>query len=945
MLKNIKLGPKLVSVFLLVGVIPLLLVTFLLADRADTALARQAFDQLTSLRSVKKKQVEAYWTEKQNHMQTLLEVVDANYQAAFDKLDSIQELKRSWVESFFKGVRQDITVLSVGSDVNRALFGFLSYGLNQGVEADGSFPVETPAYQAIRNRVSGPLTEFARTRGYSDLLLMDARSGHVVFSVAMEPDLGTNLLSGPHRDQGLSELFRRVVASGKTAVSDFSPYGPSGGAQAAFIGAPIRNADGDIAGVVALQVPHDQVNAIVQQKSGMGSSGETYLVGRRGDRTAFRSDMLTMGDGAYVIGAPIDTPYIRMVMEGKSERGVYTDSRGKLVMVAADPLSIPGLSWGCVTKVDMEEAITPGDTEGQGDFYARFTREYGYYDLFLIHPQGSIFYSVTHEADFNTNILTGPYADSGLGRLTRKAMDTNQFAMEDFSPYAPSNGEPAAFIAQSVVHGGNVELVVALQLSIHRINTIMQQQEGLGQSGETYLVGSDRLMRSDSRLAPETHSVKASFADPPSGSVNTEAVNRALAGNSDTRIIHDYNGNPVLSAWSPVSLGDITWAIIAEMDESEALAAVTAMQRLALLMAAVATGLVILAGTLLARSIAKPVAGAATYAETLSKGDFSTTLDIHRNDEVGQLIRGLNGTAESLRTMVGRVIDGVGVLEHTATDLAGISDETTRDAADTNDRSSTVAGAAEELSTGLSGVAAAMEQSTTNIGSVATATEQLNSTITEVARRSEEARSTSDSAVEKARTSSARIGDLANAADNIGQVTDVIAEISQQINLLALNATIEAARAGESGKGFAVVANEIKDLAAQTADATQQIKERIDEVQDSSASTIEEMEGVTRVIETIHDTVGSIATAIEEQSIATGEIAENISQASQGIDEVNEGIAGSSLAAGEITRDIAGVHAAAGSIDAASRRTRERVSELESLTAELTQMSQAFKIN
>jgi len=142
MLKNIKLGPKLVSVFLLVGVIPLLLVTFLLADRADTALSRQAFDQLTSLRSVKKKQVEAYWTEKQNHMQTLLEVVDANYKAAFDKLDSIQELKRSWVESFFNGIRQDITVLSGGSDVNRALFGFLSYGLNQGVEADGSVPVD-----------------------------------------------------------------------------------------------------------------------------------------------------------------------------------------------------------------------------------------------------------------------------------------------------------------------------------------------------------------------------------------------------------------------------------------------------------------------------------------------------------------------------------------------------------------------------------------------------------------------------------------------------------------------------------------------------------------------------------------------------------------------------------------------------------------------------------
>ncbi|SCY26803.1 methyl-accepting chemotaxis protein [Desulfoluna spongiiphila] len=945
MLKNIKLGPKLISIFLLVGVIPLLIVTYVLTERSSTALSSQAFGQLTSLRSVKKKQVDSYWTEKQNHMQTLLGVVDTNYQAALGKLNSIQELKCAWIESYFKGVNEDIAILSTSNDISRALFSFISYGMNQGVDPQAAFPVDSRAYQSIRNRVAAPLTEFSRHRGYSDLFLIDAQNGHVLFSVENEPDLGTSLLTGPHRDEGLSRLYRQVIKSEKPSISDFAPYTPSNGAQTAFMGAPIRNADGDIAGVVALQIPHGAINAIVQKQSGMGNTGETYLVGRKGDETSFRSDMLTMGDGAYVIGAPIDTPYIRSIMEGQSERNIYTDSNGNLVMVAADPLSIPGLTWGCITKINLEEAITPRTEEGNDDFYARFTKEYGYYDLFLIHPKGHIFYSVTHEADFDTNILTGPYADSGLGRLTRKVIDESRFAMEDFSPYAPSNNEPAGFIAQPVVHDGKVEMVVALQLSIDRLNSIMQQKEGLGQSGETYLVGRDYLMRSDSRLAPETHSVKASFENPIQGRVKTEAVTQALSGNSDTRIIEDYNGNPVLSAWTPVSLGDITWTIIAEMDESEALAAVTGMKRMALLIAAVATGLVVLAGTLLARSIARPVAGAASYAETLAAGDFSTALEIDRNDEVGHLIQGLNGTSESLRTMIGQVIDGVGVLQTTATTLAEISDETTRDAASTNDKSSTVAGAAEELSTSLSQVAAAMEQSTANIGSVATATEQLNSTITEVARRSEEARSTSDDAVARAKSSSVRIGDLATAADNISQVTDVIAEISEQINLLALNATIEAARAGESGKGFAVVANEIKDLASQTAGATQQIKERIDEVQGSSSATIAEIQGVTRVIETIHETVGSIATAIEEQSIATGEIAENINQASQGIDEVNEGIAGSSQAAEEITRDIAGVHSAAGNIDAGSRTTRKRVSDLETLTAELTRMTAPFKIS
>ena len=451
-------------------------------------------------------------------------------------------------------------------------------------------------------------------------------------------------------------------------------------------------------------------------------------------------------------------------------------------------------------------------------------------------------------------------------------------------------------------------------------------------------------MRSDARNDTKNRSVSASFANPESGSVKTLATLGALKGEEETRIIQDYNGNTVLSAWTPLHLGDTTWALIAEMDEFEALSAVTTMRHLALLTIFVAVGIIILLGSFLARSISKPVIEAADYAETLAKGDFSAKLHIKRFDELGSLIKGLNSTSHSLKEMIGDVVDGVRVLRTTAESLAEISDETTRYAEATNTKSSAVASAAEKLSASLNQVAAAMEQSAANIDSVATATEQLNSTIGEVAQRSEDARTTSDEAMEKAKTSSSRIEALAHAADNINQVTDVIAEISQQINLLALNATIEAARAGEAGKGFSVVANEIKELAAQTADATQKIKERIDEVQTSSTATISEIKGITTVIKTIHETVGSIATAIEEQSVATAEISQNINQAARGVAEVSDGISGSSHAAGDITREIADVHEAAVSINDASQRTRNGVNELEDLTEKLTAMANMFNV-
>lgn len=138
--------------------------------------------------------------------------------------------------------------------------------------------------------------------------------------------------------------------------------------------------------------------------------------------------------------------------------------------------------------------------------------ELGFYDIFLIDPQGTIVYSVARESDYQTNLLHGPYRDSGLAQLYRSVKKpVTQLQMQDFAPYAPSNGQAAAFMAMPFVQDGN-NWVVAVQLSIDRINAVMQVREGMGQSGETYLVGPDQRMRSDSFLVPVHRTVLASFA-------------------------------------------------------------------------------------------------------------------------------------------------------------------------------------------------------------------------------------------------------------------------------------------------------------------------------------------------------------------------------------------------------------------------------------------------
>lgn len=198
------------------------------------------------------------------------------------------------------------------------------------------------------------------------------------------------------------------------------------------------------------------------------------------------------------------------------------------------------------------------------DVASEFVTERGYYDFFLIDVDGNIVYTVEKESDFATNLRTGPWADSGLGDAFRRAAghEGRAVALSDFTSYQPSAGAPAMFVARSMLDSNaNPIGVIALQLPTDRIQYIMQFTEGMGRSGETYLVGQDLLMRSDSRFSDESTTLLTS--------VDTEAVRRALAGETGIMITPDYRGIEVLSAFDSMNVGEAQWAVLAEVDRAE----------------------------------------------------------------------------------------------------------------------------------------------------------------------------------------------------------------------------------------------------------------------------------------------------------------------------------------------------------------------------------------
>jgi len=347
------------------------------------------------------------------------------------------------------------------------------------------------------------------------------------------------------------------------------------------------------------------------------------------------------------------------------------------------------------------------------------------------------------------------------------------------------------------------------------------------------------------------------------------------------------------------------------------------------------------------RSIVKPVTVAVTHLDEIARGDVSRHADqeyIERADEIGLLSSAMHTMSASLREVLRGITGGIQVLSSSSAQLSANSKQMSDGSREASDKAHSVAAAAEQMTANVASVAARMEQTTANLASVASATEQMTSTIGEIAGNSEKARRITEEATRQAARISEQMNLLGAAAQEIGQVTETITEISSQTNLLALNATIEAARAGSAGKGFAVVANEIKALAQQTAAATEDIKARIAGVQSSTAGGISEIEKVSEVIHNVTDIVSSIAAAIEEQAVVTRDIARNIGEASAGVRDANLQVSESSQASQEIAREIAGVDRAAKQMADGGKQVLTNAAELSELGEQLQSTVARFRV-
>ncbi|MCH7872082.1 MAG: methyl-accepting chemotaxis protein [Planctomycetes bacterium] len=789
-------------------------------------LEKTAYNQLIALRDVKKRQVETYFGERKGDMGVLVENVGTLRNEAFNKLIAVREIKKNQIESYFKDRLGLLTDVQMNLRFTKGAPAFTE-AFAQGLESE--------AYkQTYEQRFAG-LNVFCEIFGFYDVFLMDPQ-GNVVFTVAKEADWGTNLVSGPLKESGLAEAFER----GKSATTfvDFAWYGPSK-EPASFVSTPLRDDTGQLVGVAAFQVSLKEINAIMQERAGLGETGESYLIG---PDKLMRSDSFLDPENHTVVASfnnpskgSVDTDAARAVLAGASAAKVILDYNGNPVLSAYTPVEVGGVTWGLLTEIDVAEAFCPKDAQGEY-FYKKYAEIYGYYDLFLINPDGYCFYTVAQEADYQTNLVNGKYSSSNLGKLTRQVLANKSFGFADFEPYAPSNGTPAAFIAQPVIFDGKTEIIVALQLPLDAINGIMGVRAGMGETGETYLVGPDKLMRSDSFLDPTNHTVAASFKNPAGGSVDTDAAKAALGGATDAKLITDYNGNPVLSAYAPIDVFGTRWALLAEIDESEALAAVVSMNSTATAagtklltwigaLSAVAAVLVLAFAIYLARSISKPI----------------NRVIIGLNDGADQVTDAANQVSMSSQQLAEGASEQASSVEETSSSLEEMA-AMTRTNAEHSKKASDLAAQAHKNA----------EEGDKTMG-------QLNTAITAIDE------------------SSAKIS----------KIIKVIEEIAFQTNLLALNAAVEAARAGEHGKGFAVVAEEVRNLAQRSAAAARDTTGLIEDSVNRAKEGTTVAASATKALRSIVSDVTEVASLLSGITQASGEQAQGVEQINGAVSQID----------------------------------------------------------